>query len=144
MNIYFDCDGTWINLYGVNNWLSDIINENPRPYYEAQPMLNLAVFARRLNFLQKKGYKIGIITWLAKNSTPTYDKLVKTAKLAWLQRHLPSVKWDEIHIIPYGTPKNLFINNKNDILFDDEENNRLHWTGIAYDEKHILEILKQL
>ena len=41
MNIYFDCDGTWIDLYGVTNWLEDIINHNVRPYVEAKPLIHL-------------------------------------------------------------------------------------------------------
>ena len=32
--INLDCDGTFINLYGVNGWLDNIINEDVRPYYK--------------------------------------------------------------------------------------------------------------
>ena len=97
--------------------------------------------ARILNNLQKKGYKVNIISWLSKNSTPDYDKEVKKAKLKWLSKHLKSVQFDNIYIVPYGTPKHNF---SSGILFDDEEQNRKAWKGIAYDVKNIIEVLKAL
>lgn len=141
MKIYFDCDGTWIDLYGVNNWLKDISNHNPRPYIEAKPLIHLPTFAKYLHKLQNKGHQIGIITWLAKDSNETYDKEVTQAKLEWFKKHLPSVNWDEIHILPYGTPKSSV---GQGILFDDEIKNRQNWKGTAYDEKSIFKILKTL
>ena len=94
--LYFDCDGTWIDLYGVDGWLGDLINHNPRPYIEAKPLISLSLFARLLNKVQKQGYQIGIITWLPKNSTDEFDKIVTVEKINWIKKHLPSVKWDEI------------------------------------------------
>ena len=61
--------------------------------------------------------------------------------LHWV--HLHSVHWDEIVIVPYGTPKHEAVSVKG-ILFDDEEHNRKTWNGIAYDETKIFEILKGL
>lgn len=137
--IWFDCDGTFIDLYGVNGWLEDLINYNPRPYLIAKPLVNLSIFARLLNNLQKKGYEVNIITWTAKNSTVEYHEAVKRAKLKWLKKHLSSVHWNNIYILKYGTPKSSC---GNGILFDDEEKNRIDWNGIAYDEKNLLEKLK--
>ena len=71
--IYFDMDGTIANLYGVENWLEKIINEDASLYIEALPLLKLNVLARLLNNLQKKGWVIGIVSWLAKNSSENYD-----------------------------------------------------------------------
>ena len=73
MTIWFDMDGTIADLYGVDGWLEDLINQNPRPYIEAKPLLNLSLLARRLNKLQKKGYKIGIISWLSKKDDIDYS-----------------------------------------------------------------------
>ena len=112
-----------------------------RPYVEAKPLIHLSTFAKYLHKLQSKGYKVGIITWLAKDSNTTYDKEVTQAKLDWFKKHLPSVVWDEIHILPYGTPKSSV---GEGILFDDEIKNRQEWKGIAYDEKNILQILGAL
>ena len=141
--IYFDMDGTIADLYGVEGWLPDLINGNPRPYKEAQTMLSMVWLARRLHILQSLGYKIGIISWLSKSSTPEYDKQVTEAKMDWLNRHLPSVDFDEIHIVPYGTPKSSFATPQ-DILFDDELKNRLDWIGAAFNPNEILPTLKEL
>ena len=139
MTIWFDMDGTIANLYGVNGWLDDLINSNTRPYDEAEPLLNFSVFARELHKLQRKNIKIGIISWLSKSGTEDYNKRVTVSKLKWLKRHLPSVVWDEIHIVSYGTPKSTC---GSGILFDDEEANREEWNGIAYDVHNIIEILR--
>lgn len=139
--INFDMDGTIANLYGVDGWLTDLINKSPRPYAEAQPLLNFSALARVLNRLQRNGYKICIISWLAKNSNAEYDKEVAETKRQWLAKRLPSVKWDEINIVAYGTPKQTI---GKGILFDDEIQNREAWNGTAYGVENIIEILKGL
>ena len=124
MTIWFDMDGTIADLYGVENWLDYLIASDPTPYTIAKPLLRLSALARILNNLQRKGYKIGVISWLAK--------------------HLASVAFDEINIVKYGFPKHLFATCKADILFDDEEKNRNEWTGKAFDVNDILGVLKGL
>lgn len=141
--IFFDMDGTIADLYGVENWLEYLINNDEYPYTNAKPLVNLNSLARILNRLQKSGYRIGIISWLAKNSNNEYDEKVTAAKIKWLKKHLASVQFDEINIVNYGTPKEAF-NNNNDILFDDEEPNRNNWTGRAFNVNNIIEILKSL
>jgi len=140
--IFFDMDGTIADLYGVENWLEYLINADALPYEVAKPLLRLSTLARLLNQLQKQGYKLGIISWLAKNSDSEYDEKVATAKKKWLKKHLSSVAFDEIHIVKYGTPKQNFAKTKHDILFDDELKNRNEWTGKAYDVNDIINILK--
>lgn len=142
--IYFDMDGTIANLYGVENWLDMLRNENALPYESAAPLVRMSQLARLLNKLQAEGYIIGIISWLAKDSTETYDLEVTKAKINWLRNHLKSVNFDEIKIVPYGTPKEKTVDYPNGILFDDEEQNRKNWKGQAFDETEILEILKAL
>lgn len=141
--IWFDMDGTIANLYGVENWLADLIAHNPRPYAEAKVMWNMSYLARLLNLVQSKGYKIGIISWLSKNSNNEYDNVVTQVKNQWLKKHLKSVVFDEIHIVAYGTPKSIF-SNQNDILFDDEIGNRMEWAGMAYSEKEIFTVLREI
>lgn len=140
--IFFDMDGTIADLYGVENWLDYLIASDALPYEIAKPLIRLNVLARVLNRLQKEGYKIGVISWLAKNSDTDYDGKVTKAKEEWLKKHLASVNFDEIHIVKYGTPKQTFAKTENDILFDDEEKNRNDWTGKAFDVNKIIEILK--
>ena len=144
ITINFDMDGTIADLYGVNNWLDYLITENTFPYANAKPLLHLSSLARKLNALQRNGYYLAVISWLSKSGTEEYNKAVTKVKMAWLKKHLPSVDWDEIHIVPYGTPKQNFCNNSLDILFDDEERNRTNWNGRAYDVQNIMEILAEM
>lgn len=144
VTINFDMDGTIANLYGVDNWLEYLIAEDTMPYEIAKPLVRLSALARKLNNLQRVGYELAIISWLSKNASDEYNEAVTAAKKSWLAKHLPSVHWDRITIIPYGTPKGNFCGNALDILFDDEQRNRDNWTGRAYDVENILEILKEI
>ena len=142
--IYFDCDGTFVDLYGVENWLDYLINSNPYPYMVARPLVNLSHMARLIHKAQKEGYKVGIISWLSKSGSEEYDRLVTTAKSEWLKKHLPSVTFDEIHIVKYGTSKASL---GKGILFDDEEKNRKEWeekSGEAYDVTDMLLTLRNI
>lgn len=145
--IYFDMDGTIADLYSVENWLPKLRAYDETPYMEAAPLLRLCTLARRLNALKRKGYRIGIVSWLSKDPNPAYGAKVTAAKYYWLEKHLPSVDFDEIRIVPYGTPKSKVINDHGGILFDDEAPNRLEWEnagGKAYGVENILEILRSL
>lgn len=144
IRINFDLDGTIADLYGVENWLDYILAEDTTPYEMARPLVRFATLARRLNALQRKGYEIAVITWLARGATNEYNNAVANAKLEWLNRHLPTVNWNEITIVPYGTPKQNYCYNPLDVLFDDEEHNRTEWTGRAYDVQNILEVLAEM
>ena len=142
--IYFDMDGTFVDLYGVNGWLENLQAFKTRPYREAKPLLNMRTFGKVLNQLQKNGYHIGIISWTSKAKNAEYDAKVVKAKKAWLAKHLGSVHFDEIKVVPYGTPKQNSVDFPFGILFDDEKPNREKWSGTAYDVDNILEILKAL
>ena len=144
ITINFDMDGTIADLYGVEHWLGYLLAEDTTPYAVATPLVRLATLARRLNTLQRNGYEIAVISWLSKSGSDEYNAKVTEVKLDWLKKHLPSVAWDRITIVPYGTPKQNFCNNPLDVLFDDEERNRENWTGRAYDVQNILEILREI
>lgn len=145
-SIAFDMDGCLVDFYGVEGWLNDLENFNVRPYAIAKPLVNLSALARRIHLLQSEGYEVNIISWLSKSGTPEYNARVSETKYAWLAKHLPSVRFDNIRIVPYGTPKHEL--GMTGLLFDDEERNRVGWeseTGnIACDVDNILEILRQL
>ena len=134
-SITLDMDGTFVNLYGVENWLEDLRAERVRPYVEARPLVNLSSLARVLNILHRKGWTINIVSWTSRGGSFEYNKAVAAAKREWLARHMPSVKFDNIYIIDYGTPKATY---GNGILFDDEEHNRNEWPGPAYSEKNLI------
>ena len=142
--IYFDMDGTIANFYGVEGWLTCLETSDPTPYKVARPLVNMNMLARLLNRLQAEGWHIGIVSWLSKTSTVEFDVATTQAKMAWLNRHLPSVHWDEYNFLAYGTPKHERVMFADGILFDDEIPNRVNWTGTAYDVDNIIEILKGL
>lgn len=141
--IYFDMDGTIADLYADPNWLPKLRAYDPTPYANAKPLVNMSRLARYIHKAQANGYRVGIISWLSKESTTEYDRAVTLAKLEWLTAHLPSVQFDEIHIVAYGTPKREVVTEQiGAILFDDEEHNRNEWGGFAYEPSQIFEILK--
>lgn len=142
--IYFDMDGTIADLYGVEGWLDMLIAESSKPYEQARTLVNASSLARILNRLQRNGWVIGVVSWTSKCGTMEYNKRVATAKMEWLNKHLKSVEWNEIHIVEYGTPKSTVVKYKNGILFDDEIGNRNEWKGNAFDVDKIVEILKEL
>ena len=144
MTIFFDLDGTIADLYGVENWLHYLETSNPYPYAIARPLIDFRRLARLLNQLQANGYKIGVITWLSKKGTNEYNEEVRKAKRRWLAKHLPSVDWNEVHMVRYGTPKNRYAKTTDDILFDDELKNREKWSGRAYEPSDIFAVLGSL
>lgn len=139
--INFDMDGTLANFYGVEGWLDCLINSDSTPYAVARPLFNFSALARQIHRLQNLGYTVNIISWLSKSGTEDFNAEVTAVKMAWLAKHLPSVTFDRITIVAYGTPKSTC---GNGILFDDEERNRNEWKGTAYDVQNILETLKGL
>ena len=143
--IFFDMDGTFYDLYGFENWLECILSENTNCYTKGKLLLEYSKFYNTLLELKEKGYKLGIITWLSKNATKRYQNMVRNAKMRYLRKHFNGI-FDDIHIIQYGKNKSEYCQ-ENDILFDDEENNRLQWLekkGISYDVKNIIEVLETL
>lgn len=144
INLCFDMDGTLADLYATADWLEKLRAYDPAPYAEAEPLVNMRALARMLNARQREGYRLTVISWLSKESTPAYDEAVTEAKLEWLAKHLPSVHWDEINIVPYGTPKSNFCaDGMQNVLFDDETRNLTEWNGeMAVEAKYLMETLR--
>lgn len=141
MTINFDLDGTLVDLYGVENWLAMLKAEDTTPYEIAKPLVNFSVLSRYLNKLIDNGVKVNVISWTSKGGSKEYNEKVAKVKREYLAKHLPSVKFSNIYIVDYGTPKHKIANG---ILFDDEVKNRENWTGYAFDETDIINILKAL
>lgn len=142
--VNLDMDGVIAGLYDIPDWLEKLKAEDASPYLEAKPLINLSLLARYLNKIQKMGFEIAIISWTSKNSSDEYHKAVQMAKLEWLAEHLPSVAFNRVSIVPYGTPKSTFCYHAGDILIDDEERNRACWNGASYPETAIFDVLKEL
>ena len=142
----FDMDGTIADLYAVENWLPKLRAYDATPYIEAAPMLNLSTLARYLNKARRNGWTVNIVSWLSKDPDPTYGEAVMQAKIDWLKTHLPSVDFDRIIIVPYGTPKYTLAKG---FLFDDEMKNREDWnkankSNHAFDADLILDVLRDI
>lgn len=145
--LVFDMDGTIADLYGVNGWLDMLNAEDPTPYKVANPMYDMRLLNGILITLKARGWKIVVTTWLAKNSSKNYDRIVREAKLAWLEEvHFP---YDEIHLVKYGTTKANCTRKLGgfQILVDDNEKVRKGWNlGNVIDANYniIDELLKLL
>ena len=144
--IYFDMDGTIADLYNVEDWLPKLHAENPSPYIEALPLVDVDILGGILAELQYIGYKIGIISWTAKNGTTSYNKAVRKAKIEWLVGCFPEIVFDEIHVVKYGTRKDYVAKDKDGIIFDDDAKVREKWRGEAINPNtdDIIETLKSL
>lgn len=143
--IYFDMDGTIADLYGQKNWLKNLRKEKTAPYEKAAPLVNIPALKAALDTLREKGYVLGVITWLSKDSTQEYKRAVRCAKQDWLDKHFGLGYFDKIHMVQYGTPKHKVATIKNALLFDDNEEVRQAWNiGTAHNEKEILTTLRAL
>ena len=143
ITIWLDMDGTIADLYGVENWLEMILAHDETPYAAAKPLVRMATLARLLNAKQRKGFKIGIVSALAKNSNQEYDERIINAKRKWLKKHLASVKFDEIRFVPYAYRKN-DVNSGDDVLFDDEDRHLDAWTGTAINAQNLIPALRAM
>ena len=139
--INFDMDGTLVDFYRVPSWLKYLMQEDTFPYEAAEPLVDMKRLTDEINRLQLLGYEVNIISWASKKASKEYAARIRRAKIEWLQKHLPQVHFDHIHIIKYGTPKYRYAKG---ILFDDEFDNRNKWNGVAFDETEILNVLSKI
>ena len=126
--IVFDMDGTLADFYGVDGWLTDLENHNPRPYEVAEPLVDMELLTDLLDLLKAQGWIICITSWLANHSNKEFDKLIRMAKIEWLKKY--NFPYDEIHLVKYGTTKADCTRNKKgyQVLVDDNEKVRKGWT----------------
>lgn len=136
MKIYLDMDGTIADLYADKEWLAKIENRDPSVYANAKRLVEEEVL---LNLIAK-GYELGIVSWLAGGSNKEYDKEVRRAKKEWLARNYPRVEFKEVHIVKYGRPKYSVVRERNAVLVDDEERNRVAWLGKAIEPKELVKL----
>lgn len=145
MTYVFDMDGTIANLYGIEGWLEMLIAEDVAPYRDATPLVNMSRLARLIHKVQNRGDKVEVVSWLSRGGSADYNARVTETKLNWLKRHLPSVTFDNIYIVTYGTPKSKVTKATEAILFDDEERNRNEFLnkGFAFTPDRIFEVMER-
>lgn len=125
----FDMDGAMVNLYRVYMWLEKLRNEDPSPYIEAEPLVDMARLNSICNRLISDGHEIRVISWLAKDSSEEYKAAVRKAKLDWLDRY--GFPYQKAHLVAYGTTKADCVRQaaqgQTAILIDDNEKIRNGW-----------------
>lgn len=130
LELDFDMDGTIADLYGVDNWLPMLRAEDPTPYIEAEPLVDIAKLSTLLKQAQTVGIKVRIISWLSMDSSEEYKEQVRQAKKEWLEKH--GFPYNNCNLVEYGYKKDYCVRNKKSmsgeyILFDDSENVRDSW-----------------
>lgn len=126
--LVFDMDGTIADFYGVEGWLNDLKAQSVRPYATAKCIYDEDILVNLINELKNDGWFIIITSWLAKNSTKSYDDDVRRAKKEWLEK--VGFPYDEIHLVKYGTTKANCTRKHGgyQILVDDNEQVRKGWS----------------
>lgn len=145
--IWLDMDGTFADLYGVDNWLEYLVALDTTPYEVAKPLYDMVDLLEVLMELKVIGYNIGIISWLSKNPDVEYGKKVAYAKKEWLSKYGMDLILDKILITPYGKRKADTCSKYGyGVLVDDEEPNRNEWyLGDTINaNKNIIKELKKL
>lgn len=118
--IYFDMDGTITDLYGFDDWLTYLQNEQTTPYAEAGLLVDGEQFRNFLAAGNAAGVLFGVISWSAKNASKDYQKAIRRVKIDWLKKNNLLEYFSELHVIKYGTPKNRAAKNRTGVLIDDE------------------------
>lgn len=101
--IYFDMDGTVYDLYGIDNWLEMLMNEEKGAFLIGNPLVDMNKLENICLWLIKKGYQIGIITWLPMGASLEYCEVCTEEKRKWAEKNMPYIS--EFYALEYGTPK---------------------------------------
>ena len=142
--IYFDMDGTIADLYGYDNWLEMLHNEDTEPYENCSCLVDFIELRNILNTFISLGVTIGIISWSAMGGSKEYNRRTRKAKKEWCDAYFPNI-FSEFHVVKYGTPKHRVRNIKDSILVDDNIKVRQAWKGETIDAtQDIVKLLREL
>lgn len=143
----FDMDGTIADFYNFPNWLGYLNKERINPYLFCDPLVDMTEFAKKLATLKAQGNRLIIVSWASKGASPSYKRLIRSAKVEWLKRMGIYKFFDEIHVVAYGTPKHKVVRKADrGFLFDDNEQVRDCWmeakgTYTAISEVNMLSVM---
>lgn len=141
--LYFDMDGTIANLYNVEGWENKLRAEDPSPYADASPLVDMVRLAAIIAKLRSAGVTVGVISWGAMDSTAEYTRRVKRVKREWCKCW--GLTFDEFHVVKYGTPKHWVAKCKHSVLVDDNNEVRQTWTlGATVDASDSSRMMEQL
>ena len=125
--VYLDMDGTIANLYGIENWLPRLRNEDESIFLECAPIVTESELRRHF---PESLYDVRILSMTPMNASTEYCMNVINQKNAWLDKYFPSIS-KRIYR-KYGHNKNLK-NSQYAILIDDSKSIRESWRGLAFD-----------
>lgn len=123
--LYLDMDGTIANLYGLDNWLERLLNEDKTVFIDCEPLITEK---QLLTLYPLEKYDIRILSMTPKNATQAYCESVREQKNVWLDKYFPRLQ--KRLYMAYGYNKNLK-NSKNAMLIDDNDKIRANYKGIA-------------
>ena len=101
--IYFDMDGTVYDLYGMENWLEMLRNEEKGAFTLGKSLVDMDKLKKVCMELIGIGYQIGIITWLPMGASLEYSEVCTKEKREWAEENMPYIS--EFYALEYGTPK---------------------------------------
>ena len=100
--VYLDMDGTIANLYGMENWLENLINEVEGLFLDCEPFITEEEL---LKFFPTEEYELRICSMTPLNATEEYCQVVINEKNQWLDKYFPSIT-HRVYMA-YGNNKNL-------------------------------------
>ena len=126
--IWFDMDGTIVDLYSDKKWLEKLKNEDVSLFQRADSLYGTGELVGLLLELKMRGFNIGIISWTPPQSSRDYISAVIDAKRFWLKERFLDYLFDKILITDYETPKQETCKRfGTGILVDDKEEIRNAW-----------------
>jgi hypothetical protein len=126
--IWFDMDGTIVDLYSDKKWLEKLENEDVSLFQRADSLYGTGELVGLLLELKMRGFNIGIISWTPPQSSRDYISAVIDAKRFWLKERFLDYLFDKILITDYETPKQETCKRfGTGILVDDKEEIRNAW-----------------
>ena len=150
ITINFDLDGTLYDLYGLENWLSLLRNEQEGAFTLSFPLFGAEFYVIISNLLAK-GVIFNVITWLPMGASKEYEEICTREKREWCKNFLPFIT--NFTAQPYGVPKQKGIvkNAQTEILIDDnievckvwETQKRRKYYQVTK-EKNVTQILQEI
>lgn len=146
--IWLDMDGTVADLYNRNNWLQELQTEQ-EIFYKLKPLFDMYDFIQIQREMREK-VEFNIVTWTPMEATYKYHENCKSQKLEWVRTHMAYIT--QFFALPYGTPKQVVINDRAGIhiLIDDNPEVIETWEQAGHRgelvtiERTALDILKEL
>lgn len=147
--IYFDFDGTVVDLYGMSDWKEKLENEERGLFISCQPLVDMDLLNALCNALKIYHYEFIGITWLPKNASRKYEIDCEEEKKAWAEQHFTAL--DKVKCLSYGVAKRHGAKKGKSYLIDDNAEVLAQWetpierTAIHADNmiEFLLELLLQ-